>query len=352
MRRRSEERLVRLRDLKQLSMGIDVGGLDKQVEEKKEKERERLAEEDAYDSYVRQVSSLVGNREEAEKRALREAREELKAEWAHEAVSFCERKERDAGTKSTDPDDCGLCAAQRFEGEDFDLDIREKVKAKLNKKRFDEQVREKVEKQDKEKRDEEAFCEYERFVTEKRKELERLDQERSLDARLKLQEEHFEATLSKKSYDQKIKERIQRVEDSEIDCLVNDPHLTEDTAMAKSCLAAHRYRPDHFKGYSEETRRAAKLANAELVRQKHQQQQHDKDFDTNYFNFMTMQLHCANDMNDQDEQQRRLAKTQLSHEYQAQALTQKKQRAQEHKNSFGHVSPHYGYLAGFGTSAR
>ena len=73
-----------------------------------------------------------------------------------------------------------------------------------------------------------------------------------------------------------------QIEAAEIDRRLSDPELCENTAVARSALGAHRYRPDHFKGFAREQVAQLLKENDTLVEENYAAKSEEKQIDDDY----------------------------------------------------------------------
>ena len=337
MRSRLAERYDRLQDVKTRTIGVDRAGLDAQIKEKEAREERERNENELYFEYMRQVSDVVGKREDADREAANLAREELKRDWDLAKKNPSVSEER--GELPT------------FDGDDVHFDQREKTKAALTKTWFDDQTMAKETRRCQEANEDERYAQYEKFVIQKRTDLERASLQRRKDENVHLAKVNAASAQALKLQKHSIAAQIHNVEKKEIHAQMNDPDLCEDTALGKSALAPHRYRPDHFKGFSKEKNLQIKHGNSQLIQDKLNARNSEIQDEVTYLQYQSNQLQAANDQVILFHAEQRLAKTQLAAEYLAQAHVDKQKRRQEYKDSFGNIHPD-GYLSGFGTSAR
>jgi len=352
MQRRQAARLGRLSDARTLAIGVDTGALKEQVDEKRRSEAQRQQDDAAYAQYAAKVNEVASLRAAAEHEAVLEANDALRADWAAAAQEAKKKELSEQHQQREDDTRHKKVPLMTFEGEDRDVEARVRRQAEAATRAFAEQKQQKEARARRDRDEDSRYASYEKYVLEKRGALEAAQHEqRRLELAL-LKKTNDEAALRKRERAKDLAEQVALVEAQEVRGQRACPELCEDTAVAVSQLGPHRYRPDHFKGFSPEKVAALRRGNATLVADKKRLVDQDQRALAQYHAFQTEQLAYANDSFDVFLAERRLANTTLAREHRAQASLDAHKRKQHHQDAFGAATFARGYLAGFGTSAR
>jgi len=144
-RAQNKARLQRFLDARTRTIGLDVGALNAQMEQRKkmkelEKEADRLeAQRNA------EIVKILEAQEHADRLSKKQAIDSFKVQWEEQRKAIEERKlaEKTEAKFSTDPAKCGLASLQKMSGED-DLALeRKKTQQKQMKNWIYEQLEEK-----------------------------------------------------------------------------------------------------------------------------------------------------------------------------------------------------------------
>lgn len=314
MRLRNEARVGRLLDAKARTMGIDVAALDAQVEEKKLRKAREEEEDRAYVEYEQRMAEVVALREDLALQRRRGAMNALTTDWANTKKKE-ERSIDYVGLTLPNEPRPLLFAKQPppkpQEPDDFDFQIarqRDAIEA------------------------------------------------RECDARAarvaSLAAENAQYARLQQAKHQTIQGTVRDIERLEIAKKLQDPALCETTSLARSSVANHRYRPDHFKGFSNEERKAVLNANARIVDAKHQARLDESRFKQDHDLALLASIHAANQASDVVADEKRQAALRLAAEYSERAKQDKAAKLKAHKDHFGAVDLDAGYMSGFGCSAR
>jgi len=351
MRRRNAERVARLLNARERTIGIDKTALQAQVEERRELAREDAAEAAAYAEYEARLLDVVASREARDEARAKDEFDQLKAEWGADAEA---RSKRDAEAKTTyavDPERCGTAAAQKFRGEDPSRLERQKLQGATTQCWLAQQIAEKVARRDEEKDEDARYAAYEAFVAESRGDLEGEEEAARFELRRALAAAN--ARDAEERADAKVAgiEASRALERQEISARLVDPELIETTSVARSALGAHRYRPDHFKGLSTEQVKAILAENETIAADNMASKNAERRFDDEYDFSQTELLRLAHEDEENYQAAMRGRAKMLEDELVSQRDVERERIRKSRADRFGHVAAG-GYLDGFGKSAR
>ncbi|KAJ1452057.1 RIB43A-domain-containing protein, partial [Pelagophyceae sp. CCMP2097] len=349
-RRRSQQRVSRMLDAKQRTIGVDRAFLDMQIAEKADRRESEAAEARAYVDYEERLRDVVWARECAEMEEAHNLGEELKQDWGKAESA---RRVRDAAARVNrpcDPEQCGPSAVQRLVGEDADFETRQKSHDQQVQSWLRQQVSEKEARSAEDRAEEMRYAAYEDAVSQQRHELEMddVDRRRATQQRLS-QENRFMAAeaAAKRGADDAL---VAAVESAEVRKRLNDPALNETTDVGRSVASAYRYRPDHFKGFARGRVDLLLRDNDRLVGEK---QRHAADASAVEAAFASSQREMLALAQDEEAayaaaERRAMLALQQNHVDQREAERQRKIKSKQ--DSFGYIQP--GYMDGFGRSDR
>ena len=253
MRRRNADRVKRLLNSKQRAIGADPAALARQIQEREEAKLEEQEETQAYVEYEAHMRDVVEEREQSFKAQDRDFERSLAKEWDGEVAERAERRAKIASEDlRCDPAKTGPAGAQVFEGEDPTAEERTKLQNLNVRSWLAQQEAEKAARVDEEKDELLRYAAYERFVAAERADLEDEENEERSRVRYELRVKNEEDAERRRAVAEMRKREVAQIEAAEIDRRLSDPELCENTAVARSALGAHRYRPDHFKGFARE----------------------------------------------------------------------------------------------------
>eukprot|EP01105_Mastigella_eilhardi_P015370 TRINITY_DN3510_c0_g1_i1.p1 TRINITY_DN3510_c0_g1~~TRINITY_DN3510_c0_g1_i1.p1 ORF type:complete len:389 (-),score=166.96 TRINITY_DN3510_c0_g1_i1:67-1209(-) len=259
-RQAEKERRERIFNVKRRTVGVDVAALDQQVREKREREERDRQREISFDQYEEEV--------ERQLQRMQQDHEMKKREIAKEIDQYRKECQLKDGTREWDlnnpvtmkntaalsPDNMPTSSIQNFDGED--------LAAKERKKAQQEQLRCWIEQQKQEKqRAQQTEDELERLhalrqheITERTKELDRLQQETKRAMNM-ADRDYNKAMADAKSETDKedlIAHTLQGLD--EIQATMQSDFMREDPAAAVSYADSSRVIPQQFKGMSPQQR--------------------------------------------------------------------------------------------------
>jgi len=272
MAERNAERLPRFLDSKARTIGVDAEALAEQLEEKRlinlNEELRRKDEAEAQEILLMNLRKL-----EFEIQGKKRAKEEEIQATLAEQIS---RKQNSTNSteRSLDSDSCGPSALQKFEGEDPHKKQREEEKRNQVKNWCAEQVSEKERKR----REDMDAKRLEGLRLAQEVERRRQMEESLANARAQrlreIQMENIqrakELELSRRNSQQKRHYEEQKI----VENMKRDPFLTENGPWT-SAQSPHRVRPDHYKGFDEETTKQFLSENDTLLEAKRDKEEDD-----------------------------------------------------------------------------
>ena len=352
MRRRNADRVKRLLNSKQRAIGADPAALARQIQEREEAKLEEQEETQAYVEYEAHMRDVVEEREQSFKAQDREFERSLAKEWDGEVAERAERRAKIASEDlRCDPAKTGPAGAQVFEGEDPTAEERTKLQNLNVRSWLAQQEAEKAARVDEEKDELLRYAAYERFVAAERADLEDEENEERSRVRYELRVKNEEDAERRKQVAEMRKREVAQIEAAEIDRRLSDPELCENTAVARSALGAHRYRPDHFKGFAREQVAQLLAENDTLVEENYAAKSEEKQIDDDYDASQAELLRLAHD----EEERYRHDVWRRNKKYEddvvAQRAAERERRRKSDRDRFGAIAPG-GFLDGFGKLAR
>ena len=130
------------------------------------------------------------------------------------------------------------------------------------------------------------------------------------------------------------------------------PLLTEDTKLAKNANDNHRYRPDHFKGYEQDTRKQLWMENDKVVKEKKALVECERELEGKWAGY---QASVLDKMQQAEEEKQRFAE--LQNMKQREILAQQKaeleeRRRQQEAERLPAIESESGFFSKFGQSCR
>ena len=204
-------------------------------------------------AYQDQLNGYLEEREIA----LRKERESNVAEVRETLLAQMGQPKNDAllaqvgvDADPVDPDACGLSSVQVLAGEDGGRGERVRSQQDQMRRWCAERVRERWENEVREAEEEEAYVDYVLNEDAARVDAEREQATRRLDLNRSIHRENMELAEEARLRRERDDDRDREAAEKEVRTSQASHLLTEDTDFAKSAVASHRYRPDHFKGLS------------------------------------------------------------------------------------------------------
>lgn len=292
-RNREQQRQGRIFNAKVRQIGIDVQGLEQQVDEKRQHEsRERAREEAFAHDAVRydKIATLMDARQQADRRALNMYENEFRSlhqqpearrEWdLYDPDAL--KKDKPARVHDDDPR-CTISSLQKFDGEDLNAKARRRLQ--------EEQLREWSLQQQRE-RDAALHGQREadRLYDLKRRELDQracelAQAEEACRRAINLATSDYNNALAREAEERARLRRQQEQDDNatEVSNAIFSDMLTENPAVAQSAFGPHRVVPDRWKGMTpeqiEEIRRIQALQAEEQRRKKEAEKREQDEWD-------------------------------------------------------------------------
>ncbi|CAH1104551.1 unnamed protein product [Psylliodes chrysocephalus] len=259
-RRRDEERKQRIFNPRVRLMGLDIDGLDRQVEERRQKEKDDKEVTQIFHNQIKKADELalfMENKEKEERFKLNRRINEYRRNYQRPE----DRREFDLNNPGyvlnqvpcrgvVDDPKLGISAAQKFEGEDLAADARRKIQHEEIKSWLGQQMREKELAEKDQKMAEEAYKAAMLARDHRALELEEMEKE----CRRKLQKaciKYNEALMKEKAFEREQRER-EDTEDKMADIcnFLNSDLMTENPNVAQSNLGPNRRICAYYKGMS------------------------------------------------------------------------------------------------------
>jgi hypothetical protein len=352
MRRRNADRVKRLLNSKQRAIGADPSALAAQIAEREEAKLEEAEETAAYVEYEAHMRGVVGEREQRFQAQDKEYLREMAREWDGEAGVRKERALKEKGEDlRCDPKKTGPAGAQVFDGEDPTAEERRKLQGLNVRTWLAQQEAEKMARKDEDQDELLRYAAYERFVSAERADLEDEENEMRKQTRYELKEQNLGDAQRRRDSWEARKREVQGIEALEIDRRLNDPELCENTAVARSALGAHRYRPDHFKGFAPEQIAQLLRENEYIAKEHNAAKDEERQIDDEYDASQAELLALAHDEEERYQHELRRRAKKLEDDIVTQRSQQRERKLKSDRDRFGSVAPG-GFLDGFGKSAR
>ena len=248
------------------------------------------------------------------------------------------------------PDECGMAAAVKFDGEDRSKISRVALQKAQMRSWTTQQTAEKAARAAEEKDEEARFAEYLGSVQEARGALENEE----TDAR-KMQTHAMKDDNRALAAEVRAKLAAAAGENAaanarELAHMNRNQMLCEDTAVGESAMGEHRVRRDHFKGFSKEQTLQVYHENAMVLEEKRAIKASEGEDDRAFVAQHEELRKLVEETEYAQKQDHRQILAEHSKYLEAQREEQAKLRATEKKESKGHIGP--GLMDGFGCSWR
>lgn len=350
MRRRSQQRVHKLLNAKERTMGVDKAFLDKQCEEKAERAEAERLEELAFFAYHKQMLDIMEAREDSafdEEAAMFGA---LKSDWDSQLAEHRHKVAEARRKHGVDVATCGLASAQVFAGEDEDFASRELEHDAQVQTMLKIQMEEKRAREAEERAETERYAKYEDYVSAQRFDME-CDEASRRKARIQaMTEANLAEAAEVRARREREEKRTHDLEHAEIQRRLRDRELAEDTSVGRSVTSAYRYRPDHFKGFARERAQTIILENEKMLGEKAKLDAEDRALEQAYLTSQLEILTLAQDEEEAHEMNQRAAAKVLQQKILDQRDVERQRREFARKDRFGGIS--HGYMDGFGRSDR
>uniref|UniRef100_A0A7S3JYY1 RIB43A-like with coiled-coils protein 2 n=1 Tax=Aureoumbra lagunensis TaxID=44058 RepID=A0A7S3JYY1_9STRA len=261
---------------------------------------------------------------------------DLAQKWKEQEI---EQKIKQQKVQTFTPQDYGICAAQKFAGEDEEFETRLALRAKLTAESIETQKNEILQKQQNEKLENLRYAQYEKYTATQRILLAQREAENERLKNIDLMKVNLQNANLRNQRQKQTCQEIKELEKMEILYKKNDPLLCE--------TGIH-----DFKGFSRKDWQSSFDINQNLIQAKKQQQQQQKYEELSFHQTQSQLAQYEQNFEQQRIQARRQASLRLAQEYSQQAQLEAQRRRQKKIDSFGSISLDSGYLAGFGTSGR
>eukprot|EP00618_Florenciella_parvula_P032823 CAMPEP_0119506716 /NCGR_PEP_ID=MMETSP1344-20130328/26838_1 /TAXON_ID=236787 /ORGANISM="Florenciella parvula, Strain CCMP2471" /LENGTH=361 /DNA_ID=CAMNT_0007543281 /DNA_START=66 /DNA_END=1151 /DNA_ORIENTATION=+ len=248
IRKRMAERAARNQNPRMRVIGVDVAGLDAQIAEKKAMHNDNKEDEKLQVQREQFINMMIEQREQEELETRRKEAAALKETWSEQLAA-----PKNQVAKMADPvkpEDCGLSALQRFNGEDRSKFSRQRLQKEQVKSWTKQQMAERQAKATDEVEEMKRYAQYLVMIGDRRAQLEAEEGGDVKKRAMVLKEQNLVLADEVAALKAAETEAEKTARDAEIEFSMNDPFLCEDTSVA---LAADgRIRRDHFKGFSKD----------------------------------------------------------------------------------------------------
>jgi hypothetical protein len=343
-RARSEARRDRFLNSRVRSIGVDLPALDKQVAERnaaKEAERSEDAGQVEREQYI---NMLIEQREMEERQLKKAEMEALKGVWAEQKTR--PKNEAPRMGDPVVPEECGISAIQRFNGEDMSVFDRARLQQNQMRSWTEQQMAEREAAADELKKEDVRYAAYLKMLADRREELEGDEEGQARTLRMANKAENQVLIAQKQSQLSAEAKEESEAKLADIEYNVNNPFLCEDTAQSYNVEG--RVRRDMFKGFSKEQILQFYLENEQMVDAKKRAAQEDKEAD------WKSHLNQINKMIDHADAEQKADIKEVTAEHRRQlkqqAIEQEARKLSSKSNRFGTVDS--GFFDGFGSSYR
>ncbi|XP_063287417.1 RIB43A-like with coiled-coils protein 2 [Pelobates fuscus] len=261
-RNKEQQRQSRIFNAKVRTIGVDLPALEKQVEERKTNESTEKARDEAFDADRVQYDKIAQMLEQKEQevarnldQAVQEFREKYQQPETRREFDIYDpeglKKDRPARVCDDDPR-CGPASLQKFAGEDLSEKERKKLQVEMTKKYLSEQKAERQREQA-QKKYADNLDDKKRVELDERAQYLSLMEEECRKA-IDMATTNFNQALALEAEERKKlqKQQEQNNNFAEIYNNLTGDILTEDSAVAISCLSPQRVLPDRWKGMTPE----------------------------------------------------------------------------------------------------
>jgi len=348
MRRRFEERTDRFLNPKQRTIGIDKEFLDHQVEERKQ--LIMLGKENGIQEAMHQEQILKYLEEQELKKSLEalQVRQEVNETLSRQALQAKNNALREGGPLNLDI--CGPSSVQCFAGEDHTYKDRRKAQQEQLQYWCSQGMKITYDKFEKEKREKDDYSKYIIEEDQMRCNIAEDEERHRRDVMRSVMLENKQLADARQKKKQEIYEQEKQNDYEETKAVTTSPFYCEDTNYAKSAISDHRFRPDHFKGFSPETLKSIIANNDSVVEEKNTLQEEERireDFWAEKESQMILQMEEA-------ERHKKLLQVE-ENKVQSETLTKqreelKQKQLQMKEDRFGSIGQ--GFFQKFGTSCR
>eukprot|EP00744_Colponema_vietnamica_P002031 GILI01003270.1.p1 GENE.GILI01003270.1~~GILI01003270.1.p1 ORF type:complete len:372 (-),score=116.54 GILI01003270.1:209-1324(-) len=355
-RRRNEleSRRTRVLDAKTRTMGVDLDGLNAQVEEKSLVKQQEAELQRMYDEQTLLFDNLIKKQELEKQRRQRELEASTK-DYNLQYLRSDLRKDYDLNDpeslkksrparESDDDDRCGPASLQKFSGEDLSQGDRRRMQQLQQQEWVQQQLFEKEMKKREQEEEERRFAEEVRRQAELRKQMETMQEMQRRELSTAVREQNLLMSREKKYRERAERMKEQQDAEQELRTTLSSPWMTEMGSTNRKVTS-------EYKGMSEEERRQIleiqKLQQEEKKRLKEQELDEKRQYDLQaeaHRRFLVSQEREA-------ERKRQAVRLQVREMQKAQNLEVSERYNHLYKEVYTN-SPSEAYFSQFGTSAR
>ncbi|CAH2316132.1 Hypothetical predicted protein [Pelobates cultripes] len=311
-RNKEQQRQSRIFNAKVRTIGVDLPALEKQVEERKINESTEKARDEAFDADRVQYDKIAQMLEQKEQevarnldQAVQEFREKYQQPETRREFDIYDpeglKKDRPARVCDDDPR-CGPASLQKFAGEDLSEKERKKLQVEMTKKYLSEQKAERQREQAQKKYADNLDYKKRVELDERAQYLSLMEEEcrKAID----MATTNFNQALALEAEERKklLKQQEQNNNFAEIYNNLTGDILTEDPAVAISCLSPQRVLPDRWKGMTPEQLRVIWDAQEKQRQEKQRLIEEEKQRDSEWDKQRMLAARAAMTMEQQEEE--------------------------------------------------
>ncbi|KAM3846072.1 RIB43A-like with coiled-coils protein 1 isoform 2-T2 [Vipera latastei] len=360
-RNREKQRQSRIFNARYRTMGVDIEGLKRQVEERKLRENIEKRREEAFDADRVQCDKIAQMLEEEghqQKKHLcqdlvkfreREQQPSMRREWdIHDPAAV--RKGQPARVSDDDPR-CGPSSMQRFSGEDLNAAARQKLQKEQNKHALEEQRNEQ--------KKELADQKYADNLDDKKRieldlrawELAQLEEE-CRRAKAAAVADFNRAQAAEVAEQQRLSQQREQDDNyAEIHNHLTGNLLSEDPSVARSLLGSNRVITDRWKGMSPEQLQVVWQKQKEQCRENQRLRQQERQREAEWDRQRELAARAAMQLEEQEQNFRAQLEKSLDNYNQELANAQKSNLRYLEKEVYTNAPTTHYYLQ-FNTSSR
>lgn len=348
MRARNEQRRERFLDARNRAIGVDVAALEAQIQEKQDERASHSHDNEREIQQLEYISMIVEQREAEERDLKKQEVDLLRDYW--DGQKRQPKNECAKTAPAVKPEETGLAALQVFAGEDDDIGTRVALQAQQIRSWSLQQQSEKQGRKNEEADEDMRYSEYMNMVKDARSELEEAERIERDSQTKAMQSDNTAQAEAVRQRAAALKDRVARSDEHELQKMLNDQMLCEDTSTATSMLGEGRIRPDHFKGFSPAVHSEFYKQNAAIIDEKQRSRAHENDEDIVFASQQEALTALVADVEYSAQAEKQKLDKMHQQQLVAQAGEQAKMRQQEKANAFGQISG--GLMDGFGCSWR
>uniref|UniRef100_A0A8C5SZC1 RIB43A-like with coiled-coils protein 1 n=1 Tax=Laticauda laticaudata TaxID=8630 RepID=A0A8C5SZC1_LATLA len=360
-RNREKQRQSRIFNARSRTMGVDIEGLKRQVEERKLRENIEKRREEAFDAdrvQCDKVAQMLVEEEHQRKKQLcqdlvefreREQQPSMRREWdIHDPEAV--RKGQPARVSDNDPR-CGPSSMQCFAGEDLNFVARQKLQKEHNKLVLEEQRNERNKKLTDQQYADNLEGKKRIELDLRAWELAQLEEE-CRRARAMALADFNRAQAAEVAEQQHVSQQREQDDNyAEIHNHLTGNLLLEDPSVAKSLLGSHRVITDRWKGMSPEQLQAVWQTQKEQCRENQRLRQLERQRDAEWDRRRELAARAAMQMEEQEQNFREQLKKSLDDYNRELADAQKSNLKYLEKEVYTNAPTAHYYLQ-FNTSSR